>query len=135
MGKYATQKYTTFTYLTRRVPTSQRARPQSPKSVFDLPPPPRDAAAPTAGPLYNAGRFYIPGTTLYSPAMRERFGGTYGALTRTAFEQPVPRIPQPLSVPADGKTIPHLELSAGYGGTVPRTLPAFIPPPFSAREG
>jgi hypothetical protein len=129
VGKYATQKYSTFTQLTRRIPTSQRPRPQSPKSILDLPPPPRDAAAAAPGPLYAHGRFYIPGTTLYSPAMRERFGASFGSLTLAAFDQPVPRVPQPLAVPADGKTIPHLELAAGYGGTVPRTLPAFIPPP------
>ena len=127
-GKYGAQKYATFTQLTRRLPTSQRTRPASPKSLYDLPPPPRDDAA-VAAPLYPAGRFYIPGTTLYAPAMRERFNATYGALTRAAFQQPVPHIPQPLATAADGKSIPHLELPAGYGGTVPRVLPSFIPPP------
>ncbi len=126
VGKYGSQKFLSFTQLTRRIPSSHRARPAPPKSIFDLPSPQRDTANPS---LYQQSRAYIPGTTLHAPAMRERFAGTYGALSRDAFAQPVPRIPQPLSRPEDGKTIPHLELPSGYGGTIPRVLPAFIPPP------
>jgi hypothetical protein len=129
-GKYGSAGYTPFTTTTRRLPSSRRERTATPKSILDLPAAP--AAPPARRQLYSLVRGYIPGTTLYAPAMRERFSHTYGTLTRDAFAAPVPQIPHPLAFREDGKSIPHLELPSGYAGTIPRVLPQFIPPPPTA---
>jgi len=123
VGKYGSEKYMAFTRSTRR-PLSPPRPIVSPQSIFDLPEPSRDNLT---EPLYRDCRFYVPGTTLHVPGMRERHFSTYSQLTADAFLNPVPMLPQPLDRPEDGPQIPHLELPAGYAGNIPRVLPSFIP--------
>ena len=120
VGKYAAEKMLDFTQTTRKKSKTMRMR-TTPQDILALPdpvpPPPRQ-------PLYDANAMsYIPNTTLYTPAARERFAAGYSTLTRQAFKRPVPHIPAPLTNPTDGKAIDHLALPSSYMGFKPRALP------------
>ena len=119
MGKYAGEAMVDFLMSTRKRSKSlrQRTAPSTIMALNDPPKPPLTVA------LYEPGAFYIPNTTLYSPAQRERFGGTFSTLTRQSFQKPVPRIPAPLQTAEDGKSLEHLSLPSSYMGYKPRALP------------
>ncbi len=119
MGKYAGTAMVDFLMSTRKRSKSLRQR-TAPSTIMALDDPPKP---PPTVALYEPGAFYIPNTTLYSPAQRERFGGTYSTLTRQSFQKPVPRIPAPLQTAEDGKSLEYLTLPSSYMGYKPRALP------------
>ena len=119
MGKYAGDTMVDFMMSTRKKSKSLRQR-TAPSTIFALKDPPKP---PPPVQLYEPGPFYIPNTTLYAPAERERFGGTYSTLTRQSFQQPVPRIAAPLQTAEDGKLLDFLSLPSSYMGYKPRALP------------
>ena len=119
MGKYAAEKMLDFTQTTRKKSKTLRVRTQ-PADIFALRDPEKP---PPTVPLYESGPGYIPHTTLYAPAARERFGGGFSTLTRQAFKLPTPKIPAPLESTADGKSLDFLALPSSYMGYKPRALP------------
>mmetsp|Transcript_18796 Transcript_18796/g.38171 ORF Transcript_18796/g.38171 Transcript_18796/m.38171 type:complete len:254 (-) Transcript_18796:55-816(-) len=119
MGTYADSTLQSFTQSTRRQSKTLRVK-TAPADIFALPDPPKP---PPTIKLYDDNKSYLPHTTCYAPAIRERFGHSFSTLTRQAFIAPNPRIAQPLLVPEDGVAIDHLALPAGYGGYIPRVLP------------
>lgn len=115
-GKYGSQVYTDFSTTTRKVSKSLRV-PYKPQDVMAM----RDPSQPPPrSPLYPEERFYIPGTTCYSPAIRERYGHGFSQLTLDSFERPVPKIADPLAKRDDSKEIDQLSLISGYAGFRPR---------------
>eukprot|EP00287_Rhodomonas_sp_CCMP768_P026963 CAMPEP_0202838114 /NCGR_PEP_ID=MMETSP1389-20130828/48230_1 /ASSEMBLY_ACC=CAM_ASM_000865 /TAXON_ID=302021 /ORGANISM="Rhodomonas sp., Strain CCMP768" /LENGTH=188 /DNA_ID=CAMNT_0049514321 /DNA_START=12 /DNA_END=575 /DNA_ORIENTATION=- len=69
MGKYSTGILDSFTTSTRRSSKTLRVK-TAPADIFSLPEPEKPAEAPK---LYSELRAYIPHTTCYAPAIRERF--------------------------------------------------------------
>jgi len=118
-GRYGSQVYNDFTTITRKMSKSLRV-PHKPDDIMALPDPvkkmPRED-------LYPRQRYYVPGTTLYSPAIRERYGHGFSTLTLHGFEQPTPTVLDPLSKAEDGPTIGRLALVSGYAGFRPKVLP------------
>lgn len=118
-GKYGSQVYKGFTTVTRKMSKSLRV-PYQPENIMALPDPvfkaPRED-------LYPRQRYYVPGTTCYSPAIRERYGHGFSTLTLMGFEQPTPTILDPLSRTEDGPLIDRLHLMPGYAGFRPKVLP------------
>jgi len=119
VGRYAGEAMVDFLASTRKKSKTLRQK-TAPAAIFAMQDP---IKPPPTVPLYPFGAAYIPGTTLYSPAARERFGAGFTTLTRESFAQPVPHIPAPLQNSADGKAIEHLTLPTSYMGYRPRALP------------
>ena len=122
-GRYGAQVYQDFTHVTRKLSKSLRV-PTTPKDVMSMPDP---AFKQKRDDLYPKDRYYIPGTTCYSPAIRERYGHTFSSLTQQAFGQPTPTILDPLSRAEDGPIINRLMMVPGYAGFKPRVLPQLYP--------
>lgn len=119
MGKYSTGTLGTFTMTTRRTSKHLRVK-TAPAAIFALPDPEKPPEPPK---LYSELKSYIPHTTCYAPALRERFGHGFSTLTRQAFINPLPKTGQPLLYKDEGPVIDHLSLPAGYAGYIPRVLP------------
>jgi hypothetical protein len=105
--------------VTRKLSKTLRI-PALPEDVMNLPTPPEPAPRDS---LYPTQKYYIPGTTCYPPAIRERFGHGFGTVTLHAFEQAVPKIPAPLVNREDAKQIDQLSFVPGYTGFRPRVFP------------
>jgi len=116
---YAGNTMVDFTMSTRKKSRTLRQK-TAPAEIFALKDP---VKPPPTVPLYLPGPAYIPSTSLYSRAARERFGASFTTLTRESFTNPVPRIPAPLQNNADGKNIEHLTVPSTYMGYKPRALP------------
>ena len=126
-GKYIVDAFSSFnsTIKSRKFHKTSRA-PLTASEVLAQPAPP---PPPPTVPLYPPEKSYIPGTTCYAPCIGQRFGAGFGALTRQAFVERVPKVPAPLNNPGDGKAIDFLSVPAGYSGLVPRSLPTLYAHP------
>ena len=105
--------------VTRKLSKSLRV-PARFEDIMSIPTPPEPGPRES---LYPTDKYYIPGTTCYPPAIRERFAQGFGTATLQAFREPVPKIAEPLINRYDGKQIDQLGFVPGYTGFRPRVFP------------